>query len=162
RQPSRSPRPPSNRVIPRSRTASSLSTPQSFVIPADALGVLGRHGIAIDRNQGVGRFAAAHLLGDPVAKLHKGFSHKLLELSPIRHFRVPPDILARPADPVANPRGFPAPIGVVQQLLDVAHAVGPLTKSFTGDRSSRAPSEPFGHAIEPEISLPAGTTAWLG
>ena len=47
----------------------SLPTPQSLVIPAHALGELRRHGVAVDRDQGVGRFAAAHLLGDPVAEL---------------------------------------------------------------------------------------------
>ena len=55
--------------IPRPGTATSLTTPQSFVVAADALGELGRHGVAIDRHQGIGRLATADLLGDPVAQL---------------------------------------------------------------------------------------------
>ncbi len=58
--------------------------------------------------------------------------------------------LARSSSAIADSRGLRSQFGVVEQFLDVAHPVGPLTEPFPGDR----PAGPDGASSE----LPIGSS----
>ena len=120
-----------------SGTANSSAAPQPFVVTPDPFGEFWRDRISIDRDEGIGRFAAADFLGDPVAQLADRVGHEPLHLGPVGHLRVPLEVFAGTAYAVTNPRRLGPQRGVFEQLLHVSHAVGPLAESLAGDRPSR-------------------------
>ncbi len=76
---------------------------------------------------------------------------------------MPAEVLASPADAVANPRRLGPPFGLLEQFLDVAHPVGPLAESFAGDGSAGPASKALGHPIESQLgptpaASPSGRT----
>src|SRR5262249_54824631 len=123
-------------------TGSSSTTPQSFVVPAHPFGKLGRHGVAIDRNERIGRFTSAHFLGDSVAELVDRVGDKALQLCPIGQFGVSPVLFACTARPIADSCGFRPQFGIVKQFLNVAHPVGPLSESIPRNGITTWPPRP--------------------
>jgi hypothetical protein len=69
---------------------------------------------------------------------------------------MPFEFLAFTAHAIPNSSRFGAHLGVSEQLLHLAHPVGPLTETLATDRSSRATGTP-----EPVITrLPRGAAIW--
>jgi hypothetical protein len=134
-------------VSPRSGKATSFTAPESFVITPHALGELRRNGVAIDRNEGVGRLAPAYFFGNPVAKLIHRFRDKITQLLPIGLFGVALVVFAFSPDSIAKASGFGAHLGVIQQFFHVAHPVGPSPEALASDRASRPGRHPSGHPI---------------
>ena len=57
------------------------------------------------------------------------------------------EVFACASCPITNARRLGPEFGVVEQLFDVPHAVGPLAEAFTGDRIARPIGRAAGHAI---------------
>src|SRR5262249_41193704 len=95
--------------------------------------------IAIDRNKSIRRFPTPNLLGNPVSQLMHRFGHQVPQLVPIRLLRVALVLVSFPSHAIAKSSRLGAHLRVVQQLLHVAHPVGPLPEAFAADRSARAP-----------------------
>jgi hypothetical protein len=117
---------------------------------------LRRNRVAIDGNESIGRFAAADLLADSLAKLIHRFGHQISQFVPVGLFGMTLDFLSLPANAVANPSRLGPHLGVVEQFLDITHPIGPFAESFAPYRSTRSPSSP----LRVSTSQPA-TTAVL-
>jgi hypothetical protein len=77
---------------------------------------------------------APHLFGDAVAELIDRFCDQTAQLVPVGLLGMPLVLLSRRSSPITNPRRFSAQFRVIEQFLDVAHPIGPLTEAFPGDR----------------------------
>ena len=78
---------------------------------------------------------------------------------------MPLELLASASDAVADPGGLGPQLGILEQLLDVAHPVGPFAESVAGDRPPSRRRVAF-IAAEPREQVlqrpsPAGTAAAL-
>src|SRR5262249_37306174 len=93
------------------------------------------------------------LLGNPIAQLIHRFGHKVPQLVPVRLLGVSLVLLSFPSHAVAKSSRLGPHLRVVQQLLDVAHSVRPLTEALAPHRSARTP-RPAAPALASPLWLP--------
>ena len=67
------------------------------------------------------------------------------------------ELLASTTHAVANARGLAAELGIIQQLFNVAHPVGPLPEALAGDRSARPARRTFEQLVKPRRLIRAPT-----
>ena len=98
---------------------------------------LGRNRIAIDRHQRASGDSRRRT--SSAIRLRSSFigsATRSLQLVPVGLLGVALELLAFAPHAVANAGGLGSQFGVVQQLFDVPHPVGPLTEPFAPDRSA--------------------------
>lgn len=83
-----------------------LAAAESLVVAADALGELGRDGVAVDWDQRVRRLAFAYFLGNSPTQLSDRLGDEVLEFGPVGFLGVAFEFLTCASDPVADSRRF--------------------------------------------------------
>ena len=143
----------------------SSAAPESFVVAPDPFGEARGDGVAVDRDEGIGRLAAADLLGDSLGEFADRVGDQFLELIGVERRGVAAGLVAGASGSIADAGGLGSEVGIDEQFLDVAEAVGPLAEAGSGDRVDLlAPIRPTPvAAATPPARLPPpwfGPPAW--
>ena len=139
----------SRRAIPRRATPESFAAPQSFVVPPHLLGIFGRHGIAVDRHLGIGRFVPANFVVDLPAQFVERLGQRNLQLLPIGLGGMLLELRSSFGGAIANASSGAAQLGIVEHFFDVAQALGPLAEIAAGDGTARTAPPSF----RPKVAL---------
>lgn len=97
-----------------------------------------RDRIAIERNGRLPRTAPHQLVVHAVAELEERPQHVLLHEVPLRLGRMPLELGPDAAGPLADAGGFGPELRIIDHLLHVAKAVGPVAELVAGERRKLA------------------------
>src|SRR6056297_762887 len=117
------------------RKIRSPSAPNPFVVILHRFAKSLRDRIPIDRDHRVLlRGPPQQLGGNFATQAFQGLRDHLADQRPLRLGRATIPFPSHLPSPLADPRRFGAQVGIFDQLFDIAHRIGPLTKAFAGQR----------------------------
>ena len=138
----------------------SFTAPEAFVIPLHLLGVIRRHRLAIERNDGGGRLTAKKFLGDLVAQFHERAVDRVADRVPVGRHGVAAVIVTHGLGALANLGRALAKCRIVDGFLDAADAIGPYAVPAAGKGAPREIA-PYIAAL-PDIARVARPVGKLG
>jgi hypothetical protein len=104
-----------------------------LVVAADELGVAARDGVAVEGNEGILGGATGEFLADLVADLDEGLEDLEFDLGPVGLGLAAVEIKAGASGLVPGVGDLGAEVLGIDELLDVAEAVGPLGEVVAGE-----------------------------
>jgi hypothetical protein len=117
-----------------------------FVVAADELGVAARDGVTVERDQGILGGTPGEFLADLVSDFDEGLEHLELDVGPVGLGLAALVLDADASGLVAGVGDLGTELGGIDELFDVAEAVGPLGEIVAGEGSGIASGGVLGAA----------------
>ena len=109
-----------------------------FVVAADELGVAARDGVAVEGDQGIVGGAPGEFLADLVANLNEGLEDLEFDVGPVGLGLAALVFDADTTGLIAGVGDLGAELRRLDELFDVAEAIGPLCEIVSGERGGIA------------------------